>query len=350
MQRIRGITFKRGLFLFAIILGLLFALTYPLPYFIEGPGSAEDVDPMIHITGQEKNEKGTYMLTTVSIRQATPLTYFMDYLPFYDRVSEKELFGPLENHKEYQTLQNYYMTSSIHSALQAGFSAAGAPSQLLYEGVYVMSVKTESDFYGKLKPGDIIRSVDEKAFESSQEFMKYVKNQQEGQTISIQFLRDKKSMEAKGKLITLKETKTSGIGITLVDSTNIKTDPQAQIKAGNIGGPSAGMMFALRIYTLLKDISLNSNYQIAGTGTIEPDGTVGRIGGIDKKVVAADRKGAVIFFAPDDEVTPEMKEAVPDVKSNYEEAAKAAKAIGTKMKIVPVKTLQDAIDYLERLP
>src|SRR5699024_9823111 len=110
-------------------------------YYIEGPGSAENVDPMIHIEGKENDETGTYMLTTVSIRRATPLTYFMDYLPFYDRVTEQELFGTLESHEEYLTLQNYYMQSSIHAALKAAYDASDLPAELTYHGVYVMSVK-----------------------------------------------------------------------------------------------------------------------------------------------------------------------------------------------------------------
>ena len=78
-------------------------------------------------------------------------------------------------------------------------------------------------------------------------------------------------------------------------------------------------------------------------------GNVGRIGGIDKKVASASASGAKIFFAPNDEITKEMKKAQPGIKSNYEEAKAAAKKLGTEMKIVPVKTAQDALDYLEQM-
>ncbi len=68
-----------------------------------------------------------------------------------------------------------------------------------------------------------------------------------------------------------------------------------------------------------------------------------------KKVVAASKEGASIFFAPDDTIDPVIQANYPDMTSNYQEALKAAKKIDTKMKIVPVKTFQDAIDYLEGL-
>ena len=115
-------------------------------------------------------------------------------------------------------------------------------------------------------------------------------------------------------------------------------------------GPSAGLMFSLAIYTQIADTGLRNGRIVAGTGTIDRDGNVGDIGGIDKKVVAASRQGANIFFAPDNPVTEEAKKADPNAKSNYETALEAAKTIKTEMKIVPVKTLQDAIDYLKNNP
>ena len=77
---------------------------------------------------------------------------------------------------------------------------------------------------------------------------------------------------------------------------------------------------------------------------------MGDIGGIDKKVVASAREGADIFFAPDNPVSEEEQTAHPDAKNNYQTALEAAQRIKTDMKIVPVKTLQDAIDYLKNNP
>ncbi len=120
------------------------------------------------------------------------------------------------------------------------------------------------------------------------------------------------------------------------------------VEAGK-GTPSAGLMFTLQTYEQLSHKDLRKGHEIAGTGTMNSQGIVGRIGGIDKKVVTASENGAEIFFAPDDEITSEMKKVEPKIKSNYQEAQEAAKKIGTKMKIVPVKTVQDALNYLEKL-
>lgn len=73
-------------------------------------------------------------------------------------------------------------------------------------------------------------------------------------------------------------------------------DPTVKVKTDEIGGPSAGLMFSLEIYNQLTSEDLTKGYQIAGTGTIDEKGAVGPIGGIEQKIVAADKAGAEIFL------------------------------------------------------
>ena len=113
-----------------------------------------------------------------------------------------------------------------------------------------------------------------------------------------------------------------------------------KIDAHKIGGPSAGLMFTLEIYNQLVKEDITKGHEIAGTGTINEKGEVGPIGGISQKVVAAHNAGAEIFFAPNEN----GKE-----KSNYKDAVKTAKDINTKMKIIPVDTLDDALMYLDKM-
>ncbi|CAM5448112.1 endopeptidase La OS=Lysinibacillus sphaericus OX=1421 GN=LS41612_18455 PE=3 SV=1 [Lysinibacillus sphaericus] len=109
-------------------------------------------------------------------------------------------------------------------------------------------------------------------------------------------------------------------------------------------------MFTLEILNQLIDEDLTKGYAVAGTGEMLIDGSVGRIGGIDYKIIAADRDGMEIFFAPDDEITPEMKAKYPELESNYATAVKTAKEIGTtKNENCPAKTVDDAIAYLKQL-
>ena len=153
--------------------------------------------------------------------------------------------------------------------------------------------------------------------------------------------------------ITLKEIPggegRAGLGVQFEEDREIITDPEVEFQTSNIGGPSAGLMFTLEIMNQLLDEDMTKGYSIAGTGEMLEDGTVGRIGGADFKVIAAARKDIEIFFAPADDLPEEVKEKNPGILTNYEEAVKMAEKIGTKMKIVPVKTIDDALDYLAGL-
>ena len=79
------------------------------------------------------------------------------------------------------------------------------------------------------------------------------------------------------------------------------------INTGNVGGPSAGMMMALNVYNLLIESDITNGKKIAGTGTIEIDGSVGPVGGIKQKVIAAKRAGAELILVP----TANFEEAIP---------------------------------------
>lgn len=333
-----------AIFIFAII--VLF-FVFPTNYYIEVPGSAEPTSPYVKVDGKHDKSKGDLLLTTVGIVRGTPFFLVKSMGNDFETVyPQQELMGN-ESSKQYFQVQQYYMKSATNNAIQAAYTRAHKPLKKVYKGVYVMDITSNSDFEGKLKVGDTINSINGYKFKSSNAFINYVKKQNKDSTVKISFVRDGKSMSASGKLVKLKETKRYGLGITLTDDSVATGVPPTTIDAGQIGGPSAGLMFTLQVYSQVANKNLKKGRTIAGTGTISPDGTVGPIGGIDKKVFAASAEGATIFFAPDDPVTKEIKKYDPHYVNNYNLAKQAAKKIHTKMKIVPVKKLNDAINYLE---
>lgn len=341
----------RNLLIALLSVIIVLGVVWPLPYYIEMPGSAENVRDFVSVDGKRDKNSGSFMLTTVGIRQGTTGSLLAAYFsPFQEIISKKDLMGENSN-EEYDQLSQFQMTSSENMAKKVALDLAKEPYEFDYKGVYVMSVSEKSSFYRQLKTGDVVYQIDETRFENSQVFMKYIQTKTVGNEVTIHFTRDGKDLNASGKLIELAETKQPGIGITLVDHSELKTPKDVQIKTTDIGGPSAGLMFTLELYGLLTEQDLRQGREIAGTGTINADGTVGSIGGIDKKVVAADREGATVFFAPAEELAPEIIKQHPELKdepTNYEEALAAAAKIKTKMEIVPVKSVQDALDYLAK--
>ena len=198
---------------------------------------------------------------------------------------------------------------------------------------------------GKLRPGDRIFEVDGKKIKSSEQFINYIAGKKAGDVVTLTFKREGKVKKESLELRPFPDEENKvGIGIGLVDDKEAVTVPEIEIRTDNIGGPSAGLMFALEIYDQLTKEDLTRGYRIAGTGTLAPDGKVGRIGGIEQKVIAAHKSGAEIFFAPKEDGEQGIGEL------NYEAALRTAKDIGTDMKIVPVASFDEAVRYLEELP
>lgn len=326
---------------------IIAAIVVPLPYYVEVPGSAENVADVITVDKKHDKSDGSFMLTTVGIRRGTLATLLTaKVLPFQEIIAKQDLMGDSDD-KEYERLSDLEMSNSENMAKKVALDLADEPYKLDYKGVYVMSVLDDSDFKDKLEPGDVIYQVDDLTFKHADEFMNYIAAKKKGDKLTIHFERDKKKQKVEGKMIELSDQKKTGIGITLIDHTEINSEREIEISVSDIGGPSAGLMFTLQLYELLAKEDLKKGREIAGTGTIKPDGSVGRIGGIDKKVVAADKMGATVFFAPNEPLDKDVKKANPEMKNNYEEAVAAAKKIKTSMKIIPVLTAEDAIKYLK---
>lgn len=329
-----------------IIACLIFVV--PLPYYIEMPGSAEDLKDHVEVNAQQDNFEGSFMLTTVGVQRATSFSLLLSYFnPMHEIISKKDMLGGSTS-KEYDQMQDYYMKTSQNVASKVALDLVDKPYEMAYQGVYVMSINETSDFKGKLEIGDTVSELDGEKITSSKELIETVKAKKVGDQVSLTVNGEKGTKEVSGKLIELSETKQPGIGISLIDHTELVSDEMIDFKTSGIGGPSAGLMFTLELYTLLSGKDIRQGKEIAGTGTINSDGQVGRIGGIDKKVVAAEHVGAEIFFAPDDDISDDMKEKYPDIKSNYEEAVEAAEKNKLKLEIVPVKTVKDAVNYLEK--
>lgn len=337
---------------FAVILLAVMGLSfYQLDYYVTKPGGTYNVGDIINIQNGDEDDEGTFHMTTVAMGRATPITYVLaKYRDYYDVVKISDVRQEEEDDEEYNIRQLKYMTDSQFNATYVAFNRAKLDYNVTYKGLYVLNVLADGAADGELKPGDEIVEADGKRIENLTMFKEIITPKKQDETIELVIKRDNELID---KLLTIKEIPGSdgryGIGITYSESKSIKTDPKVTVNSEDIGGPSAGLMFTLEMLNQLLDEDLTKGYDIAGTGEMLEDGTVGRIGGIEKKIVTADSEGMEIFFAPDDEITKEMLEYNPNILSNYEVAKQTAEDIHSKMIIVPVKTIDDALSYLEKL-
>jgi PDZ domain-containing protein len=339
-----------------LIAYLLFFM--PLPYVVIQPGTAEDVGNMVHVENGYDEKEGSFMLTTIRMwyyPNTNLLSVLYGYLHPYAHVSPREdVFGD-ESEQEYARRQEYVMLTSQSNAIQAAYKAAGIPYELRSNGVLVLSTVEGMPAAETLRPGDKLLKLNDTELQTRDDVFQFMENRSIGEEVKVVFERDGETHEAVIALGELDDGDGApprpGLGILPVDTQSVEPldgKYKVQVSAGDIGGPSAGLMFALEIYNRLVDEDITRGYNIAGTGTITPEGEVGVIGGVDYKVVAAHRKGADIFFTPRD-FEPDPDSGLTPVR-NASLAIEQAEKLGTSMKIVPVSSLQEALDYLATLP
>ncbi|MFS0672331.1 SepM family pheromone-processing serine protease [Ornithinibacillus sp. 179-J 7C1 HS] len=317
-----------------------FLSTYDLPYYIQKPGGADALNPIVEVENRDESE-GDFHLVTVRGGQATPIQYALaKILPHHEILDIKDVRPEGVSDEEYFQAQLHMMENSQEASTVVAYTAANKEITIQYKGVYVVSVVPGLAADGILQMGDRIIGIDDKEIKESNDLISYIEEKKAGDQVTVKFVRDDEEII---KDITLgvidEDTKQVGIGITLVTDRDVDVNPPINFASGNIGGPSAGLMFSLEIYDQLTAGDLTKGHQIAGTGEVDYEGNVGRIGGIDKKIVAADREGIEVFFAPN--------EGGRGGDSNYEVAKKKAEEIGTDMIIVPVDTFEDALRYLK---
>ncbi|WP_103105896.1 SepM family pheromone-processing serine protease [Brevibacillus reuszeri] len=329
--------FSWTLALISVLLGLSFFI--PTNYYVTRPGSAIELGPMIEVEGGKKDETGSFMLTTVRMGEANLAWYVYAQVASDAELMPKELVvSKGENSEDFVRREQAVMDNSQKIAEAVAFRLAGYDVKVEKQGVWVMGTLEGLPAKQVLKIGDVITSVDGVRTAEAKDLLQALAKKSAGDKVEITYIRDGQEAKTMLTLVPLPESKAVGIGVRPDNKQNISIPKTVAIASQGIGGPSAGLMMTLEIYDQLNtSLDLTKGYKIAGTGTISLDGTVGRIGGINHKVIAADKAGAEIFFAPQD---------TPDANSNYEEALATAKRIKTNMKVVPVKTVGDAVTYL----
>ena len=200
------------------------------------------------------------------------------------------------------SIQN--MRTSENVAIAVALKNIGYEIESKGDGVAVVGLLEDSPVKDKLKKGDLINSINNTDIYSATEFISTLRTYSIGETVSIGLLREidgiKKQIYIKTTLIEHVEYEGEPMVGFLATTVNERFDfPfEIDIKTGNVGGPSAGLMMALNVYNNLIPEDITNSKIIAGTGTIEIDGSVGPVGGIKQKIIAAKKAGAELILVP----------------------------------------------------
>ena len=303
------------------------------------PGPTRNTLDIVSIDGETTYPSaGQLRLTTVAVDSDLGFLEWIQamFSRVDDTVDRSVIYPEGVSQQDVAEQNDLLMETSQLDATVAGLVAAGYDADELYEGARIVDIADEDTAEGveALAVDDVIVAVDDQPVQTASEAVDVVAQRSPGDEIVLT-LDD-------GSEVTLVATSRPDdpdaalLGILLQDAVDFPFD--IEIDAGNIGGPSAGLMFALGIVDLLGPDDLTGGKTIAGTGTITLDGQVGPIGGIRQKIVGA--------TSPRDE-DQDPAEAFLVPRANFDEAQTAA--VSRDVLLVPVDTIDDAIGALRAM-
>jgi Lon-like protease len=321
----------------AVILAILVAERLPVPYVILGPGPTlntlgkdQSGKPLITIGGRTVHPTSGHLnMVSVSYEggpghQFNVFTALRAWLnPDEAVVPQTEIFPPGQSQQAVTQQDQTEMTSSQQSATAAALHQLGIAYQTV---AGVVSVKQGYPAYGKLKAGDLITAVDGQKVTGTSQLTSLIKAHA-AKPITLTIRRSGTSQQV--QLATRMLSGRPVLGVTVQDQYQFPFTVTIQI--GQIGGPSAGMMFALGIIDKIAAMNLTGGRFIAGTGEISANGAVSPIGGIQQKMTGARDAGATVFLAP---------------AGNCSDTTGAVPA---GLRVIKVSTLSGAISALQNL-
>lgn len=302
-----------------------------LPLWVESPGGARSVLPLVSIDGVPTYDSdGRLLLTTVNVGRANLYYVVRAWLDSSARVlTEDEVIPPGQTDREYRQVSLSQMDQSKIAAVAVALEGATDYPSEHGEGVIVHSTLPGTPAHGRLFPGDLITSVDGSDLGGLEDLRAAL---DEAGTEEALRLQARPLEGGETRMVVLRPVPDEEEGRPIIGILPLPNFPlEVRIESGSIGGPSAGLMWAVGVTDLLSAVDLTHDRVIAGTGTVDLDGDVGPIGGIALKVIAAERAHAEAFLLP---------------QANLAEARGA----GADIRLVPVNTVDQAVDYLEGQP
>ena len=323
---------------FAAVMALAGALL-PLPFVELGPGPTFDVlgktdgKPLLQIDDTTTYPTaGTLDITTVNERGGADSGVFLGrvivgWLRPDVRILPREALFPDSVSQSQVNAENVLAFSDSQSnSIAASMGYLHKPLKTL---IVVAAVTEGTPAYGKLVPGDQIVAINGTAIHSLDEVDAAMSKVKPGGTAVVDVNRDDKPQSVSVVTTTNpNDASRAFLGIDIGES--YRAEFPIKVNLEGVGGPSGGLMLSLGIVDKLTPGELNGGHSVAGTGTIDPDGKVGAIGGIGQKMAGARDSGAELFLAPADNCA--------DVR---------AARIPSGLTVAKVSTLSDAVAALE---
>lgn len=314
------------------IVGLL-GFYVQLDYYVVRPSRAVNLKEIVAIENSGGEDNGAFYLLTITQHRANLFAAAYGFIHPQMRLNPKERVIPRDmDEREYRELLREHMTESKHIAQVVALRRAGYDVDIKSDGVEVIDFLENAPAEGYLEVGDVIGYVDDNLVMLASEVQLLVKERDVGDEVIMDILRNDRELKLSVPTGPHPDDETMPfLGIYIQTRPWEPVIPlDISMDTGNIGGPSAGLMFVLEILNQLNPDDLTAGRRIAGTGTIDLEERVGRVGGVPQKVYAAENAGVEYFLVPE---------------KNYDDARLAAREI----ELVSVSELEEALQFLSGL-
>jgi len=315
-----------------VVVGALFVV--PSNEYIFLPDRAHPVGPLVFVAGgKDPAGPGGIYFVDVIVRKATLLERLFGGLHTgADLEAPDNVVPPGITNAQNDQLSFEEMRTSQQIAGAVALRSLGYKVKAVGNGARVDSIEPGLPAEGKLEPTDVIVAVDGKAVTSPISLTKAMHGRPAGQTVRFTIHRGSKTLTVSIRTVAASHTsKRAVVGIYVEQAESIHLPIRVSIDAGNVGGPSAGLAFALDVLEKLGH-NVDHGNKIAATGEIFLNGAVGPIGGIKQKTYGAREAGVDAFLVP------------------AGQNATDAKRYAHGLRIIPVKSFQQALHALATLP
>jgi PDZ domain-containing protein len=315
-----------GLVLCAVVLALWLI---PSQEYIFLPDKAHPVAPLVEVSGgKDPADGGGIYFVDVVVRKASLLERLFGGLhEGADLHAPAEVIHPGFNDSQQRQLDLAAMRRSQRIAAAVALRALGQNVRTSPGGALVAGVQQGLPAADKLRPGDVILAVDGAPVRAAGDVSKAMRGKPVGSTVRFTVRRGEKNKTIPVETVADEPgSKHAVVGVFVDQATEIKLPRKVSIDANGVGGPSAGLAFALDVMEELGR-NVDGGMKIAATGELFLDGKVGPIGGVKQKTIGARQAGVDAFLVPVD---------------NASEARKYAGGL----RIIPVKSFQQALQAL----
>lgn len=311
------------------IIGLFF-IYLPIPYYIEAPGGLINANERVEVNSKNAIKGSFHMAYVSSMKASIPTILFAKLHHDWDIQKQEEMVADGETEQEAEYRSRISLQEGNQRAILLAYQAANKYIEIIQKELYITYRFPEADT--SLEVGDKIEKVMNQPIQSLEDFSKIIQKYPKGTKLKITVKNKKKEKQRYATIIMEGDRKIIGVMTSTIYQFKMK--PGIKIKTDqNESGASGGLIMTLSIYNALTKEDITHGDKIAGTGTIEMDGSVGSISGVKYKLLGAVKNKAKIFLVPSGD--------------NYKEALKIKKERKLNIEIVSIKTFEQALKYLK---